>query len=158
EALSYSLIDVVFMGAPLSGDRRFLTKQFDRLTRGVVQTPVSPKYWIALVVRRLFDGYVKRTVEHKRMTPGPDVASKLIAGNGGDRLTDEELQVELVHFFLAGAPLASALAYHLMLLAENPDVMAKARAEVRRVAPDGHLSFAQLSQLEYVLRTCRESR
>jgi cytochrome P450 len=158
EALSFAIIDCSFMGAAPGKDRSFWTKQFDRLTCGVVRTPFSPQLYLALAVRVLFTEYVDGVVASRRQNPGNDVVSRLLAGNGGVHLTEEELRVELVHFFLAGAPLESALAYHLLLLAQHPEVMKKARDEVESVAPHGALSLAQVRQLTYVLQTCKESR
>jgi len=158
EALAFALIDCVFMGAAPEVKRGFWTRAFDRLTGGVVTTPFSPKLYWALLHRLFFGHYVDGAIDRRVRVPGKDVVSHLLAGNGTDKLTMEELKVELVHFFLAGAPLASALAYHLLFLAQHPEVMEKAREEVLRVAPSGDVSLEQYKELHYVLATCKESR
>ncbi|HEX4337360.1 MAG TPA: cytochrome P450 [Polyangiaceae bacterium] len=158
ETLSFAIIQSTFMGAPPSVERGFWSKQFDRLTKGVVTSIASPELYVALAVRLLFKGYVSSVVSRKRVTPGNDVVSKLLAESEQGRIDEAQLQIELVHFFLAGAPLESALAYHLLLLARNPGIREKARAEVLRIAPSGDISLEQLLKLKYVLNTCRESR
>lgn len=158
EALAFALIDCVFMGAAPEVNRSFWTRAFDRLTGGVVATPFSPKLYWALAHRLLFGNYVDGVIERRINVPGNDVVSRLLAGDGKDKLTVDELKVELIHFFLAGAPLESALAYHLLFLARHPDVMEKARAEVRRIAPAGDVTLEQFKAMTYVLSTCKESR
>jgi cytochrome P450 len=93
--------------------------------------------------------------------PGNDVVSELLRPRREgslDFLGDEELGIELVHFFLAGAPLQAALAYHLLHLAQYPEVTARAREEVQAVWPEGPADLARIRALTYVLRTCKESR
>ncbi len=146
------------MGEPPSTEHGVFGVLFERLTDGVVRSPVSPKLYAAFAARNVFKAYVDRVVDRKRDTRGPDVVSKLLAGSDGAHLTDEQLRIELVHFFLAGAPLESALAYHLLFLARYGDVMERARAEVLALANKDALKLQDLRQLSYVLQTCRESR
>jgi retinoid hydroxylase len=73
-------------------------------------------------------------------------------------LTDAELRMELVHFFLAAAPLHSALSYHLLLLGQHPDVMLRARLEAEQLAPADLLRIERIHELTYIARVCRESR
>jgi cytochrome P450 len=146
------------MGAAPEVNRGFWTRAFDRLTGGVVATPFSPRLYWALVHRLFFGRYVDGVIERRMNVPGNDVVSHLLAGSGTDKLTMEELRVELIHFFLAGAPLASALAYHLLFLAQHPNVMEKARDEVLQFASSGDITLEQCKDLRYVLQTCKESR
>jgi cytochrome P450 len=70
----------------------------------------------------------------------PDVLSRLIlAGDDGDRLTDEELRDQLVTLLLAGhETTATALAWALYELGRHPAALARAR-EAARTGDDDHL-------------------
>jgi len=155
---SFAAIRTTFMGAPPTAERDVYGGLFELLTNGVVRSVFSPELYAALAAREIFRRYVERVVARKRENPGPDVVSHLLSGSAEGRLTDEQLEIELVHFFLAGAPLESALAYHLLWLARRPEAREAARAEVLSVADRDALTLTDLRRLEYVLRACKESR
>jgi cytochrome P450 len=159
-SLCFGIIDTTFLGADPGVEKPDLKRAYERATSGVVALPPTPKYLAALWGRRELDQYVAKVVAARRLAPGADLVSELlqVRDEHGSTLSDAELGIELTHFFLAGAPLQSALAYHLLLLAQNPSVMERARAEVRSVTPDGPLTMDAIERLEYVRRVCLESR
>jgi cytochrome P450 len=159
-SLSFGIIDSTFLGADPAIEKPELKRAYERATSGVVAFPLSPKYLAALAGRRELDEYVAKVIAARRRAPGPDLVSELLSvrDEHGSTLADDELGIELTHFFLAGAPLQSALAYHLLLLGQHPEVMERARAEIRRVTPEGPLTMDALDRLEYVRRVCLESR
>ncbi|MFT3809761.1 MAG: cytochrome P450 [Micropepsaceae bacterium] len=76
----------------------------------------------------------------------------------GEKLDDENIRYQLVTFLIAGHETTSGLlsfAVHKML--ENPDIMAKARAEADRVLGDGMPRFEHVAKLQYADQILREA-
>ena len=76
----------------------------------------------------------------------------------GGALSDEDIVVELVHFFFAAyTGIHSALAYQALLLAQHPDVMRRARDEIAWLGP-GPLTLERCAGLRYVEQVTKEVR
>jgi len=79
----------------------------------------------------------------------------------GQRLTAEQIRYQIVTFLGAGyETTSSSLGFALYFLLNNPDVFAKARAEVDAVwgtDPDVQPTFEQITKLRYVRRVFEES-
>jgi cytochrome P450 len=88
-----------------------------------------------------------------------DLLSTLVfAEEDGDRLSDRELRDAAMTLFFAGhETTAHALTWAWYLLARNPHVVDKLRAEVERVAGDGPVSVAHLREMPYVEQVFKES-
>jgi cytochrome P450 len=90
------------------------------------------------------DELIYAEIRERRAAPDldqrPDVLSRLIlAGDGGDRLSDEELRDQLVTLLLAGhETTATALAWALYELGRDPAQLARAR-EAAHTGDDDHL-------------------
>src|SRR5207302_2152410 len=95
----------------------------------------------AIAARDKMRTYVANAVaEHRKPSPPDDMMTVLMNARDekGDSLSDEELQIEMMHFYFAAhSALYSATSYHLMYLAQNPGEMEKIREEVKREAPSG---------------------
>ena len=71
-------------------------------------------------------------------------------GEGGERMSDQQLRDEVLTLFLAGhETTALALTWTLMLLAENPDAAARLHAEVDRVLEERAPTIDDRPRLEY---------
>jgi cytochrome P450/NADPH-cytochrome P450 reductase len=94
----------------------------------------------------------------------PDLLSYMIAGvdkKTGERLDDRQIRDECIEFLIAGHETTSGLlSFAIYFLLNNPEAMAKARAEVDSVfGPDPDLkpTYAQVNRLGYVLQVLKES-
>jgi cytochrome P450 len=155
---SFACIDSVILGNDASRENTRLTRAFDALTSGVLASPFSLRFARAYRARFILEEHVAAVVEARRRQPRADVVSRLLAGGRHGRLTDAELRMELVHFFLAAAPLHSALSYHLLLLGQHPAVMQHARLEAEQLTPTDLLRIGRIHELTYIAQVCRESR
>ena len=79
----------------------------------------------------------------------------------GTQLDDLNIRYQINTFLIAGHETTSGLlSYALYALLKNPDVLAKARAEVDRVFPadsEAAPSYAQVTQLSYISQVLKES-
>ncbi|MGW4489783.1 cytochrome P450 [Amycolatopsis sp. NPDC004368] len=76
----------------------------------------------------------------------------------GERLDPVNIRNQAITFVVAGHETTSgALSFALYYLTRNPDVLAKARAEVDTVWGDGDPAFADVAKLRYVRRVLDES-
>ncbi|MEL6633419.1 MAG: cytochrome P450 [Bacteroidota bacterium] len=76
----------------------------------------------------------------------------------GEPLTKEEIRQELIILFTAGHETsANGMTYALMLLADHPEILEKATAEVDRVLGKGSIDFTQLRELTYLKQVIDES-
>ncbi|GAA4357475.1 cytochrome P450 [Variovorax defluvii] len=94
----------------------------------------------------------------------PDLLSYMIAGvdkKTGERLDDRQIRDECIEFLIAGHETTSGLlSFAIYFLLNNPDVLAKAQAEVDSVfGPDlsARPTYAQVNRLTYVLQVLKES-
>lgn len=90
-----------------------------------------------------------------------DIAAAVIAArdlDSGHRFDRKELIDELGVMFLAGhETTASVLTWAFLILATQPDVLARVRGEVDAVVGDGPVGFEQLKRLPYVRNVFRET-
>ena len=93
--------------------------------------------------------------------PFDDIASAVIAARdetNDEGFSREELIDQLGVFFLAGhETTASALTWVFFILATRPEIMAKVRHEVERVAGDAPLTFDDTKRLVYVRNVFKET-
>ncbi|KAH9941249.1 cytochrome P450 [Epithele typhae] len=94
---------------------------------------------------------------------GKDIMSRLVSANmgasAGEALTEEEIVGQISTLvFAATDTTSSALSRILYLLARNPDVQTKLRAEIVEARRDGKdLNFDDLFELPYLEAVCRET-
>ncbi|WP_099020416.1 cytochrome P450 [Mycolicibacterium palauense] len=77
---------------------------------------------------------------------------------GRPALDEANIRYQLINFLVAGHETTSgALSFALYYLSRNPDVFARARAEVDRVWADGEPDFDHIAKLRYVRRVLDEA-
>ena len=163
-AMSLTIADALFTGADPDIDDPSLQTTFAALSRGVLSVPIDlplTPYHQALKARDVLVARVDRAVAAHRQGPRPpSLLSRLIDARdpSGDALSDEELQIEMFHFFSAYSGVYAALAWQALFLARSPEVTERLRAEVASVAPAGPLSVAALKQLPFLDQVCKEVR
>ncbi|KAJ7258817.1 cytochrome P450 [Mycena haematopus] len=104
------------------------------------------------------------TGEWSAMDGGKDIISILMQANAqaedGDRLPDAEVLGQMTTLiFAATETTATSLARILYLLAQNPDVQDRLRAELSQAKQQdaGDINYDQLMQLPYLDAVCRET-
>ncbi|WP_326841823.1 cytochrome P450 [Streptomyces sp. NBC_01558] len=151
----------------------FVTAMVGTLTyaqrRNVVPVPLAPVLLREASRRNIADmALLNRTVDAV-------VAARRSGGSGqgdlldrmletahpetGERLTAENIRRQVITFLIAGHETTSgALSFALHYLAQNPDIAARARAEVDRVWGDtDRPAYDQVARLRYVRRVLDES-
>ncbi len=117
--------------------------------------------------------YMHTMVENiikERRESGADIASKadllsyMIAGvdkKSGEKLDDKMIRDECIEFLIAGHETTSGLlSFATYFLLKNPDVMARAQAEVDSVFGTDlsvRPTYAQVNRLQYVLQILKEA-
>ncbi len=104
---------------------------------------------------RELHGLLLELVAQKRASDGQgsDLLSRLLAARDeqGRGMDDDQLKDELLTLFLAGhETTALALSYALWLLAEHPQAMARARAELDVVVGEGQVTARHSRQLPWL--------
>jgi retinoid hydroxylase len=98
--------------------------------------------------------------DRQQGTPGGHDALGLLIGardDEGNCLSLEELKDQVLLLLFAGhETLTSAIASFCLLLAQNPDVMAKIRAEQQQFSATEPLNLEQLKQMTYLEQVMRE--
>jgi len=118
---------------------------------------------------RFMNDMVDRVIKERResgedLASKPDLLSYMLAGvdkTTGERLDDLNIRYQVLTFLIAGHETTSGLlSFAMHFLLNNPDVLARASAEVDRVlGPDGAAlpTFTQVNQLAYVSQVLKES-
>jgi cytochrome P450 / NADPH-cytochrome P450 reductase len=118
---------------------------------------------------RYMNEMVDRIVRERResgddLADKPDLLSHMLSGvdrKTGERLDDLNIRYQVITFLIAGHETTSGLlSFAVYYLLNNPDVLARAYAEVDRVlGPDPTLlpSYPQVNQLAYIEQILKES-
>ena len=89
-----------------------------------------------------------------------DIMAMLIEARDedGQPMSDQELRDEMITMLLAGhETTATSLSWVIHHLLQNPDVLKKVRAELRRVVGAGPVRAEHISELEYLDATIKET-
>lgn len=167
EIVSKTLFDV-----EVEEDVDEIGKSFDLVIREIAKRfrrPVKIADWIPLPgnlrYRRgvaLLDRLVARVLAERRARPGDrgDLLSMLLEArdDDGSPMSDKQLRDELITLFLAGhETTAISLSWTLYLLAKNPDVEERLRAEIAAVAGDRLPEAQDLRRLPYAEAVVKET-
>jgi len=94
----------------------------------------------------------------------PDLLSYMIAGvdkKSGEKLDDKQIRDECIEFLIAGHETTSGLlSFAIYFLLKNPEVLARAQAEVDSVLGTDltqRPTYAQVNRLQYILQILKES-
>jgi len=165
ETMAFAIADTLFAGADPSHDNLAAAKQFGTVVDGMLAIPLKLPFTTfgrAIAARDEMRKYVADAIAvHREPNPPDDMMTVLMNARDekGDKLGDDELQIEMMHFYFAAhSALYSALAYHLMYLGQNPSEMEKVRGEVMREAPSGPFTMEIVKRLGYTHQACLESR
>jgi len=147
-----------------NGSETALGHNFETLAKGLFSIPWDLPFTLfgkAKKGRKLLLAELEKIIRDRQLgTPsGKDALSLLISARDdeGNSLSLDELKDQVLLLLFAGhETLTSALTSFCLLLAENPDVMAKARAEQQQFPATEPLTLEQLKQMTYLEQVLRE--
>jgi retinoid hydroxylase len=162
-SLGFCIAGALFVGSDPTRDDRAIEDAFGKVASGLLSLPIKlpfTPYGQALKARDFLLGVVDRALaEHDTHGGGTNVLARLTqARDGQEKLSRDEIRIETFHFFGAYAAVIGGLSFLAAALGQHPEIAARAREEVLRVAPDGPLSMALLRELTYIDRVTREVR
>jgi len=114
------------LGVPFDDRDRFRRWSTELLTPAVDEASMTT----AVEARRSLFGYLRDLVEHKRAAPDDALLSGLVAAEGEQRLTDDEVVAMGVLLLVAGhETTVNLIGTGVLLLLRNPDQLAALRAD-----------------------------
>ena len=160
--LCFDVANHLFAGSDANVSDRERAGDFSVLLEGVTALPVNlpvTAYGRAVRARDRLRTYLRDRIEADPGATGTVLAALRTArGPQGEQLTDDELEIELLHFFVAGhGGLTAALAWLLVVLGEHPGLAQELRAEADEVLGDGHPTVAEVRELSIARRVSREA-
>ncbi|NLG54693.1 MAG: cytochrome P450 [Rhodococcus sp.] len=141
-----------FKGLPLIGKYLFprATKRNDDALAYLVDV-------VDTVIRERQEDY-SRNPDGERPNDLLEIMLRATREGDENRVDDRNIRNQVLTFLVAGHETTSgALSFALYYLSQNPDIFAKARAEVDDVWGEGSPSFAQVPKLRYVRRVLDET-
>jgi cytochrome P450 len=147
-----------------NGSETALGHNFETLAKGLFSIPWDLPFTLfgkAKKGRKLLLAELEKIIGDRQLgTPsGKDALSLLISARDdeGNSLSLDELKDQVLLLLFAGhETLTSALTSFCLLLAQNPDVMAKVRAEQQQFPATEPLTLEQLKQMTYLEQVLRE--
>ncbi|MEG3908163.1 cytochrome P450 [Microcoleus sp. w2-18bC1] len=147
-----------------NGSETALGHYFETFSDGLFSIPLDvpwTRFGKAKNGRNLLLAELDKIIRDRQQgTPsGKDALSLLISARDdeGNSLSLDELKDQVLLLLFAGhETLTSAIASFCLLLAQNPDVMAKVRAEQQQFPATEPLTLEQLKQMTYLEQVMRE--
>jgi retinoid hydroxylase len=147
-----------------AGAKTALCHYFETWCNGLFSIPLDvpwTQFGKAKKSRKLLLSELEKIIcdRQKDIGEGNDALSLLISARDdeGNSLSLEELKDQVLLLLFAGhETLTSAIASFCLLLAQNPDVMAKVRAEQQQFPTTEPLTLEQLKQMTYLEQVLRE--
>jgi len=143
----------------------------NHLANNTLINPIRLPRWVPTPTQRAFrqatgtvDSLIHRIIQTRRASTESrdDLLDMLLRAEDeetGERMSDQQLRDEVVTLFIAGhETTATSMAWTLHLLANHPDVQARAKAEVDAVlAGRDRLTPEDLRSLTYLMQVIQES-
>lgn len=160
--MTFEIASTLLIGSePGTLDAR-LSQWFTELTTGLFSLPLRlswTPYGRALQARDQLLAHIEQAVLKRQQEPAQDALGLLVQSRDeeGNGLSLEEIKVQALLMLFAGhETTTSMLASFCMALAQNPDVLERARAEQQQLATDSSLTLEQLKQMPYLEQVLRE--
>ena len=164
EALGFAVAGTLFAGKSAAQDDPSLGEAFNKVAAGLLSLPINlpfTNFGKALRARDFLLGVVEGAIadQQKNGTSSTNVIARLLEARDGDeKLSNDELRIELFHFFGAYSAVIGGLAFLMMWLGRKPDVAERARQELAENLPSGPLTLAAVKKLPYLDRITKEVR
>jgi cytochrome P450 len=153
------------LGEEPEGGAGSLRSTLDEFVAGFTAAPIAlpwTAYGRALAARDALIGRIRAATERRRGSdPASCVLSALLdpGGPDGSRLDDGQIEREMLHLLFAAYGGIHVVLTHLaLILAREPGLKERARAEVDRVCPTGDVGAATLPKLVFLERLSLELR
>jgi cytochrome P450 len=116
-------------------------------------------YGRAIAGRKRLVEIIAESMERHRNGDYDDVVSRMIDAARRQGVPLEKLNGDILHLMFAGqGGYFVPLTLVTMIVGQRPEIMERARTEVRAVSPDGPITMEQLDRLEYLGRISKELR
>lgn len=146
------------------GSQTPLGKLFENWCAGLFSIAINlpwTKFGKAFQARKELLKHLEKIIIQRRQAdhPGEDALGLLIQAKdeNGNSLTIEDLKDQILLLLFAGhETLTSAIASFCLLTAQNPDVMAKLRAEQAELAINSPLTLEDLKKMTYLEQVIKE--
>jgi len=147
-----------------NGSETALGHNFETWSKGLFSIALDlpwTKFGKAKKCRKLMLAELEKIIGDRKLgtASGNDALSLLISARDeeGNSLSLDELKDQVLLLLFAGHDtLTSAIASFCLLLAQNPDVMAKVRAEQQQFSATEPLTLEQLKEMTYLEQVLRE--
>ena len=161
-SMGYAIAGALFVGSDPDVDDATIEEAFERAAAGLLAPPIRLPFTTfgrALKSRDYLLGVVDAALDAREGGERKaDLLQRLIdARVGKEKLSREELRIETFHFFGAYAAVIGGLSFLGQLLAQHPDVAARAREEIE-AEHGGTLTLGDLQRMRYLDAVCKESR
>jgi cytochrome P450 len=160
DQLAFDIADLLFAAADPGTSNREGAADFKLLNQGAFSPPVKlpfTAYGKAIKARDRLRAYIQRAVASKDGAGSALGVLKQARGPGGEKLSNRELEIELLHFYFAAhGALTAALAWGLVVLGEHPELAARLRAEADAKLGAGAPTLAEARSLPLARAVSRE--
>lgn len=158
--LGFDIADHLFAASDPAVSNIEGAADFTTMNKGTFATPLNlpfTAYGRALRARDRLRTYIKQQVATRDGRGTALGVLKAARGPGGEALTAEELEIELLHFFFAAhGGLTAAFAWLLVVLGQHPELAATLRAEAEVALGDGAPTVDQARSLALANAVSRE--
>jgi cytochrome P450 len=158
--LGFDVADMLFAASDPLVSNVEGAADFAALIKGTFSPPINlpfTAYGRAVKARDRLRAYIKRQVASQGGAGTALGVLKAARGPDGERLTAEELEIELLHFFFAAhGGLTAALAWAIVVLGEHPALAAQLRDESDRQLGDAPPTLSQVRALAQARAVARE--
>ena len=159
--LCFDIANHLFAGSDASVSDKKRAADFSLFLAGFTALPVNlpfMSYGKAMAARDRLRAYLRERIDTDTDRPATVIGVLQSArGPEGEQLTNDELTIELLHFFFAAhGGLTAALAWLLVVLGEHPPLSQQLRAEADEVLDDGPPTLAEVRQLSTARAVSRE--
>lgn len=162
-SMGLAVAAAIFLGADPEQEHPEIEKPILRAFNGMLSLPINlpfTPYGRAIAARDVIRLRVAQSLTREKAAPGNNALSRLLAArtDSGERLSDDEIRIEALHFFGAYVAVIGALAFEAMFFGRMPEIKERCRAEIRERIPDGPVTYARMRELPLLERVTKEVR
>lgn len=160
--LTFEIASKLLTGTDAGEESAQLSRLFTQMTKGFVNVPLRwswTPYGKALRARDALLEYIEKAVIYRQQNPTHDALGLMIQTRDEDgvQLTMDELKTQTLLMLFAGHETsASMMTSLMMLLAQHPDILQKARDEQDNLRIDGRLSMDNIKSMTYLEQVLKE--
>ncbi|TDN92913.1 cytochrome P450 [Microbacterium sp. BK668] len=117
------------------------------------------KYGKAIASRKRVDEIIDEALRTHLAGGYDDIVSRMIVAATEADVPIENLRGDIRHLIFAGqGGYFVPLTLTTLVVGQHPDIMERARAEVREISPDGAITMEQIERMEYLEQISKEVR